>query len=196
MVPPLSDVKAACQQCHATDLMARAQVYATMLKVDLGGATTPAATSNAIAPTTPPDKSNAAPTAQPASASAPVAPVAAEIVVNDPNTVDYVQRYNEIVLGQRPVNYGNIALVVLVGLVAVGGGGFVIFNELKIRSTHAATKQVEGEYPAEVVDMLPALAKLKYQSRQSLRNLLKHPDKADKVLGVIDTLVSDEKTEE
>ena len=43
--------------------------------------------------------------------------------------VDYAQRYNEIVLGERPVNWGNIALIGLIALVVVGGGGFVLFNE-------------------------------------------------------------------
>src|SRR5512140_2831352 len=36
MVPPLSDVKAACQSCHPNDLMERAQVYATALGVKVG----------------------------------------------------------------------------------------------------------------------------------------------------------------
>lgn len=42
MVPPLADVKAACQQCHPNDLMERAQVYAITLGVDIStGAITP-----------------------------------------------------------------------------------------------------------------------------------------------------------
>lgn len=36
MVPPLSDVNAACQQCHVADLDDRAQVYATALGVEVG----------------------------------------------------------------------------------------------------------------------------------------------------------------
>ena len=31
MVPPLSDIKASCMQCHPNDLQDRAQVYATAL---------------------------------------------------------------------------------------------------------------------------------------------------------------------
>ena len=115
------------------------------------------------------------------------------MIVNDPNVTDYVQRYNEIVLGERPTNWGNIILVALIGLLVVGGGGFVIFNEIRVSQV---TKKVEGEYPAEVVDMLPDLAALKPQSRISLRNILKDRQKTDRVLGAIDSLVSNEKTEE
>src|SRR5512140_2390906 len=48
MVAPMSDVKAACQQCHANDLQARADVYAKVLNVPVGmggSAPAPAATS-------------------------------------------------------------------------------------------------------------------------------------------------------
>ena len=46
MVPPLADVKAACQQCHPNDLMARAQVYAVALVVEIStGAITRVTTS-------------------------------------------------------------------------------------------------------------------------------------------------------
>src|SRR5512141_3312892 len=43
MVAPMSDVKAACQQCHADDLQARADVYAKTLNVEVGmGGSAPA----------------------------------------------------------------------------------------------------------------------------------------------------------
>ena len=66
------------------------------------------------------------------------------MVVNDPNLVDYVQRYNEIVLGERPVNWGNIILIGLIGLVVVGGGGFVIFNEMRLRLASADDQAGRG----------------------------------------------------
>jgi hypothetical protein len=206
LVPPLSDPKAACQSCHTNDLNARVQVYAVLLKKPANGSSA----SNSVAPTTVPAQGPAQssgtatvqPTAQP-TVSAQVAggPLSGalndtQIVVDDPNAVDYVQRYNEIVLGQRPVNWGNITLIALIGLVVVAGGGFVVFNEIRIRTAASATRKVDGEYPVEVVEMLPALASLKPQSRRSLRNILKHLRKTDKVLGVIDSLVSDEPTEE
>jgi hypothetical protein len=204
MVPPLSDVKAACQACHSSDLSARVEVYAAILKVTPGnGGSTPAqgvpttvATQSGAATEPATAKSTAVPTTQ-SVVSAPIAGLSnGEMVVNDPNVVDYVQRYNEIVLGQRPVNPGNIVLIVLIGLVVLAGGGFVTFNELRLRAAAAATRRVEGEFPAEVVDMLPDLARLKPQTRNSLKNILKNPRKTDKVLGVVDSLVSDETGEE
>lgn len=201
MVAPLSDVKTACQQCHTNDLMERAQVYATILnvKLDSGGSSpvqtaptnTPAAAVSEVQATQPP--AAAQPTAQQVVSSAPANN---EVVVNDPNTVDYVQRYNEIVLGQRPTNWGNIALIALIALVIVGGGGFVILNEMRLRLASPKMATAEGEYPADVVEMLPSLARLKLQTRQALKKILNNPKKTDKVLTVIDTLVSDDESEE
>jgi hypothetical protein len=195
MVPPLSDIKASCQSCHPSDVNERAQVYAKTLNISLGGPTT---SQNTVNPTATPGVSATPPAAQ-SMVSAPVSqpasvsvPASNEVVVNDPNAVDYVQRYNEIVLGERPANWGNIILAVLIGLVVLGGGGFIVLNEVRLRT---ATKPVDGEYPAEVVDMLPAIAGLKPQSRQSLRNILRHPQQSDKVLGLVDNLVSDDKEE-
>jgi hypothetical protein len=195
MVPPLSDIKASCQSCHPSDVNERAQVYAKALNISLGGPTT---SQNPVHPTATPGTSSTPPAAQAtvsALVSQPVSvsvPASNEVVVNDPNAVDYVQRYNEIVLGERPANWGNIILAVLIGLIVLGGGGFVILNEVRLRT---ATKRVEGEYPAEVVDMLPAIAGLKPQSRQSLRNILRHPQQSEKVLGLVDNLVSDDNEE-
>lgn len=198
LVPPLSDVKASCQQCHSKDLMDRAQVYATILNVKLGSGdntpspVTPTSVPANIATTVPQQPSSAQPTAQ----AVVNAPVNNELVVDDPNVVDYVQRYNEIVLGERPVNWGNITLITLIGLVVVVGGGFVLFNEIRISRTSIEMKKVEGEYPAEVVAMLPALARLKSQTLKTLKNILNNPQKTDKVLGLIDTVISEDDSEE
>jgi len=186
MVDPLSDVKAACQQCHATDYQARAQVYATTLDVTLGGG---GAAANPGSSTTP------VATEQPAAAT-PAAPAAAEINYDDPNLVDYAARYNEIVLGQKPVNWGNVILVVMIALIAVGGGMFVIYNEKLVKVSFGDTRAVSGEYPADVVDMLPSLSKLKASTRQTMKKMLDNPKKTEKVFGLIDEIVSDEKDEE
>lgn len=191
MVPPLSDVKASCQQCHPKDLDARAQVYADKLGIKVGGGAAPAA------PAAPAAAAPAAqvPGAAPASAQPAVdAPISVKMDVNDPNLVDYVKNYDEIVLGKQPTNWGNLILLVLIALVAVGGGGLVILREQLVKVTFGETKKVEGEYPAEVVDLLPALAGLKATSRKSLKNVLANPKKAEKVLGLMDAVVSDEKT--
>ncbi len=200
MVPPLSDIKSACQQCHTADLTERAQVYATTLNIKLGSAestpnptaptNTPAAAVGEVQVTQPP------PVVQPTTQPVVSAPVNNEIVVNDPNAVDYVQRYNEIVLGERPVNWGNIVLIGLIALVIVGGGGFVMFNEMRLRLPSVKMATVEGQYPTDVVEMLPAIARLKLQTRKVLQHILNNPQKTDKVLNIIDTLVSDEESEE
>ncbi|MBI1281874.1 MAG: hypothetical protein GC179_27360 [Anaerolineaceae bacterium] len=202
MVPPLSDVKAACQQCHTADLMERAQVYATTLNIKLGStdntpipisptnAITPAAAIDAVQATQPPAE------VQPTTQAVVSAHVNNEVVINDPNMVDYVQRYNEIVLGERPVNWGNVILIGLIILVIVGGGGFVLINEMRLHVPTTKMAPVEGQYPTDVVDMLPALVRLKLQTRSTLQRILNNPTKTDKVLNVIDTLISDNETEE
>ena len=44
--------------------------------------------------------------------------------------------------------------------------------------------------------MLPALAGMKSQNRQTLRKILNNPQKTDKVLGLIDSVIGDEQVEE
>jgi hypothetical protein len=198
MVPPLSDIEAACQMCHTDDLQERAQVYAVALGIDLNGGGSSDQPAPTSVPTTAPTPSGEQPAAS-TPVSEPLAvsvPADNELVVNDPNVVDYVQRYNEIVLGERPVNWGNIILIGLIGLVVVAGGGFVIFNEMRLRLASIETRQVVGEYPAEVVDMLPAIAGLKSQTLKSLKNILSQPKKTDKVLSAVESLMSDENRQE
>jgi hypothetical protein len=184
MVPPLSDIKASCQQCHPADLQERAQVYAAALGVEIGEAGAPAGE-----PT--PAASEA-----PASQTAVSAPVTTVIDVDDPNLVDYVKNYDEIVLGKKPVNVGNAILLGMIGLVVVGGGGFVITREKLVKVSFGDTRKVEAGYPADVIELLPAIASLKPGSRKSLKNALKNPKKAEKILGLMEAVVSDEKNGE
>ncbi len=185
MVPPLSDVKASCMQCHPNDLQDLAQVYATTLGVEIGsGAASPVG-----------DPSAAGNAAVSAAAVAGV-PAATELDVDDPNLVDYTQRYNEIVLGQKPFNVGNVFLIGLIGIVAVGGGGFVITREKLVSVSFGDTQKASDEYPSDVVKMLPAIADLKSTSRKALKKVLENPKKAEKVLGLMNAIVSDEESEE
>lgn len=176
MVAPLSDVKASCQQCHAADLDARAQVYADALGVEVGSGAAGSAPSGDVA----------------APVSAASAPVAAsncnEIVVDDPNAVDYAQNYDEIVLGKKPTNWGNMILIGMIGLMVVGGGGFVVTREKFINVKFGDTRAMDAEYPADVVEMLPKIAGLKADARKSLKNVLENK-KADKVLDLMDAVV-------
>jgi len=187
MVTPFSDVKAACQQCHANDYEVRAQVYATSLGITLGGGGSAATQASEAVPPT-------AAVEQPASTQ--VAPASAEINYDDPNLVNYAARYNEIVLGQKQVNWGNVILVVMIVLLAVGGAMFVIYNEKLVKVSFGETKAVAAEYPADVVDMLPSLSKLKASTRQSIKKMLDNPAKTDKVFGLIDEILTDKKDEE
>jgi hypothetical protein len=185
LVDPLSDIQASCMQCHPNDLEARAQVYATALGVEIGSGTAPTTTGPASA------------TAVPISAEPAVsAPVTTSLNLDDPNLVDYAQRYDEIVLGKHPINWGNAILIAMIAMLLVGGGGFVILNEKLVKVSFGDTKKVEGEYPGDVVDMLPVIARLKPQARKSLKSILDNPKKTEKVLGLIDEVVSDKKTEE
>ncbi len=180
MVSPLADVKASCQQCHAADLQARAKVYADILGVQVGaGAAAQATAAPAAAVST-----ESAPSGASAAASASSCN---QITVDDPNTVNYAQNYDEIVLGQTPINWGNMILLGMIGLMLVGGGGFVITREKLINVKFGDTRQVDEEYPADVVEMLPKIAGLKTGARKSLRNVL-DSKKVDKVLDLMDAV--------
>jgi hypothetical protein len=183
MVPPLADIKASCAQCHPNDLQARAQVYAVKLGVQLGAAGTPAASSSGSATSAAPAAGNTSTTPQPAA----VAPQAA-LAPNDPNLVNYIQRYNENVLGEQPTNWGNVILLVMIAVLLVGGAALVVSREGLVKISFKDTRPVEGEYPADVVDMVPNIAKLKPNARKSLRRLLEKPEATAEVLTSIDRL--------
>ena len=188
MVSPLADIKASCAQCHPNDLQARAQVYAVKLGVQLGAASTPGASgsSSSAAPamaTAASAAGNTSATPQPAAA----VPQSA-LAPNDPNLVNYVNRYNENVLGENPVNWGNVILLVMIVALLLGGGALVISREGLVRVSFKDTRPLEGEYPADVVDMVPNIAKLKPNARRSLRRLLERPEATAEVLTSIDKL--------
>jgi len=187
LVSPLSDIQASCAQCHPNDLQARAQVYATKLGVQIGSSSasgssngTPATTASAA-----PASSNTSATPQ------PVAVQQSALSPNSPDLVNFVQRYNENVLGQYPINWGNVILLIMIGALLIGGGALVISREGLVKVSFKDTKPVEGEYPADVVEMVPQIAKLKPNARKSLRRLLEKPDATAEVLTSIDKLTDD-----
>ena len=190
MADPLSDIKVACQQCHVSDYQARAQVYATALGVTLD--------SESAAPIS--GASDAAPASADSTPAAAVASTSGQscndIVVDDPDAVNYVQNYDEIVLGKKPINWGNSVLMAMIGLMVVGGGGFVVTREKLINVKFGDTRKVEEEYPADVVEMLPKIVELKAGTRKSLKNVLDNPKKADKVLDLMDAVVSESEDKE
>jgi hypothetical protein len=188
MVDPLSDVQAACQQCHVADLEARAQVYASALGVEVGSSSATPASGSADAAPVSADSA-------PAAVSSESGQNCNEIVVDDPNVINYAQSYDEIVLGKKPVNWGNSILMAMIGLMVVGGGGFVVTREKLIDVKFGDTRKVDEEYPADVVELLPKIASLKAGTRKSLKNVLDNPKKADKVLDLMDAVISDKEEE-
>lgn len=185
MVPPLSDIKAGCMQCHPSDYEALAQEYASILGVEVGSSAAPSSTGDIVS----------AGDALSTTASSN-APCATDLIVDDPNLVDYAQRYDEIVLGKKPFNIGNAILLGMIGIVAVGGGGFVLTREKLVKVAFGNTAKAGDEYPTEVVALLPAITSLKANSRKALKNILDHPQKADKVLGLVHTVISEDESEE
>jgi hypothetical protein len=186
MVAPLSDIAASCKSCHAADYQVKAQVYATTLGVKIG--------TSASAPT------QAA--AQPASATSPaaaVAPVAAPATaIPAADMVDYSTRYNESVLGQKPVNAANVIAIVLIAVLLLGGGFLVarregLFN-ISFMDTRQiqATTQVKESYPADVVELIPDLVKLNPEARKDLRQVLSKPATAAEFFAVIAKLIKPE----
>jgi hypothetical protein len=186
MVDPLKDVVSACKSCHAADYQAKAQVYATTLGVSIG--------TSAAAPTQ--AASQGAASTTPAAPVAAAAPAAAAIPVA--NMVDYTQRYNESVLGQKPVNVGDVILIVMIAGMLFGGGYFVLRREgwvsLSFQDTKQiqATKTVQESYPADVVEMVPEIAKLKPEARKNLRQILSKPGTASELFASIAKLIKPE----
>jgi hypothetical protein len=89
------------------------------------------------------------------------------------------------------MNTGNIILGVLIAAMVIGGGGLVITREGLVRVSFKDTKPVDGEYPTDVVDMVPDLARLKPGARRSLQRMLKKPDAAADLMDAVDKLTKD-----
>jgi len=184
MVDPMSDVDVACKSCHPNDLMERAKVYADKLGVPIstsGGATSGGATTGGAA----------TPAATPAAVSATPEPI---LQSSAPTVIDYSQRYDQTVLGKVAINWGNVILVVLILLIAIGGGAFVYWNERRLRGLPLGIRLfkpapvpptgapvVEG-YASEVAALLPLLAKLNPVGLHALKRILQNPDEANDLL--------------
>lgn len=194
MEAPLDNIQASCGNCHAADLDERAQVYATALGVEIGsggssGSTGDSPSNDSGTSSSDSGSGNAASSATTASTTAPTT-APSGIVLDDPNTIDYVARYNETVLGIHPINWGNRILVGLITLVVVAGGGFVFWNEQRLRRatipvTAAITDEQTNNYPTyspQVVALLPRIANLSAQAQADLYQFLENPAKAQILL--------------
>jgi hypothetical protein len=184
MVAPLSDLNANCAACHPNDLQAKGEVYAKTLGVALttGGAT-------GGGDTQPP--SDSGPTEEPPASSGggnseAVAPAIAAVVVNDPNVIDYGQRYLRETNFWMSLNWGDVLLVGLIIALLGGGGAFVYWNENRLRRDAARLitppSTNPADYPAEILMLLPQLAKLNPNGRQALKRLLDNPAETSELL--------------
>lgn len=99
--------------------------------------------------------------------------------------MDYVQRYETIVLGKHSTNWGNVTLIVLISLLVVGGGGFVLYNENWISITTENLEPLPEGHPAEIVAMFPKLKALNAKGRQGLEKLIEDPEAANELLDVM-----------
>ncbi|MGZ6346593.1 MAG: hypothetical protein ACXWNC_03345, partial [Anaerolineales bacterium] len=111
-------------------------------------------------------------------------------VVPSADMVDYSQRYDTVVLGKTPTNVGNIILIAILAVIVLGGGFFVLKREGLINISFEDPKRlpVQEKYPADVVELLPSLSKLKPASRQTLKTILAKPQAAAALLASIDNL--------
>ncbi len=178
MSAPLLDVNTSCKSCHPTDTLAKAQIYATTLNQQVGTGGNAAVATNQSASSTAPVTTGVAPVATQA------------VVVPSADMVDYSQRYDQVALGKTPVNIGNIILITLLAVIVLGGGFFVLKREGWINVSFDDPKRVpvKEKYPADVVEMLPDLSRLKPASRRILQNILSKPQVAADLLASIDKL--------
>jgi len=191
MVPPLSDIQAACQTCHPDDMGELAQVYAGTLGVTVGeggapeqpAGSDPGDTGESTGETS---GESAVPESEPMEGST-------SLVTGADDVVDYQQRYDEVVTGTRPVNVGNVIAATLIVALVLGGGAFVIYNERKRgdlpifrkkAETPALTVEelpvIEG-VPVEVAALLPQIAKLNPKGLHALQRLLENPEAASEL---------------
>ncbi len=181
MVAPLSDIKANCAACHPNDTQTRAEKYAVLLGVTIGGA-------------------GAGPAATPGAASGQATP--APTATNPPSggnqvvtgLVDYNQQYAQTVQGQLSINWGNVIAGALIVLLAGGGGAFVFYNERRLRAGRApkpaespatkpaATASGNGTAAPELGDLMAQLQKLDPPALRALRRLTADPAVANELL--------------
>jgi hypothetical protein len=189
MVPWNEDVKAGCASCHPSDYTQLAQQYATTLGVTLGGGgtTTTGPTPQVTATTTS--------TLETLPSSG-----AGGIVVSQPGSIDYVQQYQQTVLGMRTINWGNVILVLIILAFVFGGGAFIYWNERRRRGLkgfftsssptppETGTVPVVEGYSSEVTSLLPQIAQLNPVGLHALKRILANPEQANEMLHALSHL--------
>lgn len=121
-------------------------------------------------------------------------------MISQPGTIDYVQQYNQTVLGKVSINWGNVILAVIILGFLFGGGAFVYWNERRRRGlkgffTSRAVKApakggapvIEG-YSSEVSALLPLIARLNPVGLHALKRILENPGQANEMLHALSHL--------
>ena len=180
MVAPMSDIQAACAQCHPDDLQARADVYAAKLGVTAS--------------------LNAAPETQASASTAPTAAAPAANVSAPPpqaapsdsaDVVDYVARYNQEVLHRGSTNWGNLILIGVLLLLLLGGLFLVNRREGWVSISFTEKKPLGKEYPEDIAKIADQVEKLSPAARRSLTKLLTKPGALGELLAAIQRLSTD-----
>ena len=121
-------------------------------------------------------------------------------MVSQPGTIDYVQQYNQTVLGKVSINWGNVIVAVMILGLLMGGGAFVYWNERRrigLRDffpSRAAKLPVEGVapvvegYSSEVSALLPLIARLNPVGLHALKRILERPEQANEMLHALSHL--------
>lgn len=190
MVAPLDDAKASCSSCHPTDYLDLAEGYASVLGVTVG---TGGGTSD----------DDGASTGSGGGGNSTGSFEASALVVDNLEMIDYNQRYAKLAQASREINLGNVLLVALIAIVALGGGSFVYWQERRLRAVSASEpttiKEDEPQqvltkvedYPSEVIDLLPRVARLNPVGLRALKRLLENPADASDLLHALSRLDPD-----
>ncbi len=190
MVTWYSDIKAGCASCHPNDYAPLAQEYATTLGVTIGAAGGP--TQAAVMPEATSVTTTTMETLPTGGGGG--------IVVSGSGSIDYVQQYQETVLGEHPINWGNVILGLIILALLLGGGAFIYWNERRRRGlkgffgSQAVQSPVEGQIPvvegysSEVTELLPLIAKLNPVGLHALKRILANPEQSNEMLHALSHL--------
>lgn len=196
LINPLSDIQGSCSSCHPNDLTERAQVYASLLGVEISSVKAASVESEQKSPTT--EQQSVA-----QEETAVQEPPQAQAMVIQGEIIDYNQRYYETTQTKASINWGNIVLVILILAFLVGGGSFVVWNEKRLRQV--STPQIVTKEPSaakepavqiegislEVAALLPQLSKMTPVGLRALQRILEHPEEASELLFSLSQLDAD-----
>lgn len=96
----------------------------------------------------------------------------------------------------NPLNRGNVALAAIIAALLLGGGGYIYWNERRLR-VHPPARSEEGKametarpityeelkaLPPDVLAIIPQIARMTPEGRQALKELLDDPQRASELI--------------